>query len=257
MSRRHLARLARAALAARPGSPLPCIADAAAGEWAGTAALAAQCHPRFRLHAPPARGFAAAPVQGDETPQTQPSRPAGGGKGDGSVHLSSPDPPPAAPPALPRWLTTLLPPPLLPYVELARLDKPAGTALLLWPCWWSIAAAAPPSSLPDPTLLALFAVGAVLLRGAGCTINDWWDRDLDRRVERTRGRPLARGAVSPAGAAAFAVAQLAAGLAVLLQLNGPSIALGAASLPLVGGYPLAKRVTDWVRGRVVGGWAWE
>ena len=71
-----------------------------------------------------------------------------------------------------------------------------GTWLLLWPCFWSIALAAPPGSLPSPSLLALFGTGAILLRGAGCTINDLWDRDLDIRVARTKSRPLASGALT-------------------------------------------------------------
>jgi 4-hydroxybenzoate polyprenyltransferase len=120
--------------------------------------------------------------------------------------------------------------------------------MLLWPCWWSIALAAPPGAPPDGRLLALFAGGALLLRGAGCTVNDLWDRKLDKKVARTANRPLARGAVSPRGAVAALAAQLTAGLAILTQLNPFSIALGAASLPLVVAYPLAKRVTDWVRG---------
>ena len=72
----------------------------------------------------------------------------------------------------------------------------AGTWLLAWPCFWSIALAAPPGSLPDIKMLALFGTGAILLRGAGCTVNDLWDRDLDSKVQRTRGRPLASGALS-------------------------------------------------------------
>lgn len=72
----------------------------------------------------------------------------------------------------------------------------AGTWLLAWPCFWSIAAAAPPGGLPDLQLLALFGTGSILLRGAGCTVNDLWDRDLDRQVERTKSRPLASGALS-------------------------------------------------------------
>lgn len=72
----------------------------------------------------------------------------------------------------------------------------AGTWLLAWPCFWSIAIAAPSGSLPDLHLLALFATGSILLRGAGCTVNDLWDRDLDRQVERTKSRPLASGALS-------------------------------------------------------------
>ena len=73
----------------------------------------------------------------------------------------------------------------------------AGTWLLAWPCFWSIALAAPPGELPDARLLALFGAGAVLLRGAGCTVNDLWDADLDRRVARTASRPLAAGTLQP------------------------------------------------------------
>ena len=73
----------------------------------------------------------------------------------------------------------------------------AGTWLLAWPCFWSIALAAPPGALPDIKLLALFGTGALLLRGAGCTVNDLWDRDLDAKVERTRSRPIASGQISP------------------------------------------------------------
>lgn len=132
-----------------------------------------------------------------------------------------------------------------PYARLMRLEKPAGTLLLFWPCAWSIALAAPSGCAPDATLLALFGAGAVLLRGAGCTVNDLWDRDLDARVERTRTRPLAAGEVTPLAATAFLGAQLLAGLQVLLQLNDFSKLLGASSLLLVGTYPLMKRVIDW------------
>ena len=66
----------------------------------------------------------------------------------------------------------------------------------MWPCFWSIALAAPPGNLPDPVLLALFGTGAILLRGTGCTVNDLWDRDLDSKVERTKSRPLASGALT-------------------------------------------------------------
>lgn len=134
-----------------------------------------------------------------------------------------------------------------PYLHLMRLDKPIGTWLLAWPCMWSIALASPPCHLPDAHTMALFGIGSILLRGAGCTINDLWDRDLDRRVARTKTRPLAAGTVSVPGALALLGAQLAAGLGVLVQLNTPSIALGASSLVLVATYPLMKRITYWVR----------
>ena len=131
------------------------------------------------------------------------------------------------------------------YARLARLDKPIGSWLLAWPCFWSIALAAPPGSFPDLKMLALFGCGSVLLRGAGCTINDLWDRDLDRQVDRTKSRPLAAGHVSTLQAIAFLGAQLTAGLGILYQLNPYSQVLGASSLGLVVLYPLAKRVTGW------------
>lgn len=84
---------------------------------------------------------------------------------------------------------------LNPYLRLARMDKPIGTMLLLWPCTWSIAMAAPLGAWPDPALIGLFSVGAFVMRGAGCTINDYWDRDIDGRVSRTRSRPIAAGEV--------------------------------------------------------------
>eukprot|EP00897_Mesotaenium_endlicherianum_P006492 jgi/Mesen1/5871/ME000299S04986 len=141
------------------------------------------------------------------------------------------------------WIERVVPRGLQPYAHLARLDKPIGTWLLLWPGLWSIAMAAPAGALPDLRMLSLFGVGAVLLRGAGCTINDLWDRDID--VARTRTRPLAAGALSPLQGVAFLGAQLTLGLGILLQLNTFSQALGASSLALVFTYPLMKRFTHW------------
>ncbi|KAL3151983.1 Palmitoyl-protein thioesterase 1, variant 2 [Trebouxia sp. C0010 RCD-2024] len=120
-----------------------------------------------------------------------------------------------------------------------------GTWLLAWPCFWSIAIAAPSGSLPDLQLLALFATGSILLRGAGCTINDLWDRDLDRQVERTKSRPIASGALSAPQGIGLLGLQLLLGLGVLLQLNDFSKVVGAASLALVATYPLMKRITFW------------
>jgi len=130
-----------------------------------------------------------------------------------------------------------------PYAVLARLDRPAGWWLLYLPGVWGIALAANP--WPDARLLALFLVGAVVMRAAGCVINDFWDRDIDRKVARTQGRPLASGAVSPLQALWFLAGLLSIGLAVLLQLNWASVALGAASLLPVVTYPLMKRITWW------------
>jgi 4-hydroxybenzoate polyprenyltransferase len=143
------------------------------------------------------------------------------------------------------WVDRLLPAAWRPYARLARLDRPIGVWLLLFPCWWSIALAAPAGAWPDWRLMVLFAAGAVIMRGAGCTVNDLLDRDLDAQVERTRGRPLPSGQVSPRQALLFLLAQLLAGLVILLQLRPLAIALGVASLALVAAYPLMKRVTWW------------
>eukprot|EP00035_Acanthoeca_spectabilis_P005516 m.114591 g.114591 ORF g.114591 m.114591 type:complete len:377 (+) comp13058_c0_seq2:132-1262(+) len=142
-------------------------------------------------------------------------------------------------------LRSWVPPAAWPYVELMRLDKPIGSWLLYAPCTWSIAMATPMGGALDLKLMTLFGVGAVVMRGAGCTINDMWDADLDKHVRRTAGRPLASGRVTHSQALAFLAAQLSVGLAVLLQLNMYSVVLGASSLALVVTYPLMKRVTAW------------
>ncbi|CAL8348104.1 unnamed protein product [Lota lota] len=132
-----------------------------------------------------------------------------------------------------------------PYLRLMRMDKPIGTWLLYLPCTWSIGLAADPGCLPHLGMLTLFGAGAVLMRGAGCTINDMWDKDFDRKVSRTASRPIAAGDVSQMQALVFLGGQLSLALGVLLCLNYYSIALGAASLSLVVTYPLMKRVTYW------------
>lgn len=132
-----------------------------------------------------------------------------------------------------------------PYLKLMRLHKPIGTWLLLWPCYWSISLASLPGCLPDLSLIALFGVGAVLMRGAGCTINDLWDKDIDAKVARTRIRPLAKGDLTTLDAWMFLGGQLSLALLVLLELNWHSIVLGASSLTLVVTYPLVKRVSYW------------
>jgi 4-hydroxybenzoate polyprenyltransferase len=130
-----------------------------------------------------------------------------------------------------------------PYARLARLDRPIGTWLLLFPGWWGIALAGP--RWPDPWLLLLFAIGAVAMRGAGCTLNDIADRDYDGKVARTRLRPIPSGRVSVPQAIVFMVVQLAFGAAVLFSLNRMSITLGVAVLALIGTYPFMKRITYW------------
>jgi 4-hydroxybenzoate polyprenyltransferase len=127
---------------------------------------------------------------------------------------------------------------------LARLDRPIGTWLLFLPGLWGILL----SGLPPAEafrLIVLFGVGSLVMRAAGCVVNDLWDRDIDRRVVRTAARPLASGALRPRQALVFLAVLLAVGLLILLQLNRLAQALGAASLLLVALYPLAKRVTWW------------
>ena len=131
-----------------------------------------------------------------------------------------------------------------PYVLLMRLDRPIGSWLLFLPGLWAFALVAP-DWRQGLWLTALFGLGAVLMRGAGCVVNDLWDRDLDRQVERTAGRPLASGALRARHALVFLALVLAAALLILLQLNGAAQWLGLISLVPVVLYPLAKRVTDW------------
>jgi 4-hydroxybenzoate polyprenyltransferase len=140
-----------------------------------------------------------------------------------------------------RGWVAALPERLRPYAQLARLDRPIGTWLLLFPCWWGLALA---HSL-DIDLYLLFGIGAVVMRGAGCTVNDIWDRKLDAQVERTARRPLASGAVTLPGALIFLVLQLFVALVVAVALGRLAVILAACSLVLVATYPLAKRVTWW------------
>ena len=142
---------------------------------------------------------------------------------------------------------------LAPYLQLMRLDKPVGIWLLLLPCWWGLVLGGILSDRVWDTqsyffaawLFVLFSAGAVVMRAAGCIINDFWDRDIDAKVERTRGRPLASGAISKMQAFLLLCLLLLVGLLVLLQLNVLAIALGILSLGLVVTYPLMKRVTWW------------
>ncbi len=148
--------------------------------------------------------------------------------------------------ALPRWVW--------PYAQLARWDRPIGWQLLLWPCWWSAALAASAYARPDdalhtllpsPLILLLFFIGAVAMRGAGCTYNDIVDTKIDEQVERTRSRPLPSGQVSRRQAWLFLVIQALVGLVVLLQFNSFAIMVGLLSLGVVAIYPFMKRFTNW------------
>lgn len=145
-------------------------------------------------------------------------------------------------------LISYLPKSWVPYAELARLDKPTGTYYLFLPCLFStLMAGAYTAAAPSQVLTTsiLFLTGALIMRGAGCTINDLWDRNLDTRVSRTRHRPIARGAISPFSALTFAGFQMLAGLGILLQFPTSCLYYGIPSLLFVATYPLAKRVTHY------------
>jgi 4-hydroxybenzoate polyprenyltransferase len=149
-----------------------------------------------------------------------------------------------------KGLVSRLPTSWIPYAELIRLDKPTGTYYLFFPCLFSTLLAAPiaqPMSSPAEVIstAALFFTGALIMRGAGCTINDLWDRNLDPHVNRTKFRPLARKATTPLKAVIFTGFQLLTGLGILLQFPTQCLFYGIPSLMLVASYPLAKRVTNY------------
>lgn len=148
----------------------------------------------------------------------------------------------ATPDAETSWIDRL-PQGMRDYARLARLDRPAGTWLLYWPCAWGLALA---GGLREhwPLLLWFFA-GAVAMRGAGCVYNDIVDRDLDAQVARTRDRPIASGRLSRRAAFAWVVALSLIGLVVLLQLRWQAQLVALASLGLVAAYPFMKRLTWW------------
>lgn len=146
-----------------------------------------------------------------------------------------------------NWVDTYLPPRWRPYAQLARWDRPIGWWLLLWPCWWSLALATGAAGAPFPNIwhAFLFWLGAVAMRGAGCTYNDIVDRDIDRQVARTRSRPIPAGRVRVGQAIGFMIAQALVGFLVLIQFDLFSITLGIASLGVVAIYPFMKRVTGY------------
>jgi 4-hydroxybenzoate polyprenyltransferase len=146
-----------------------------------------------------------------------------------------------------NWVDTRAPQWSRPYLRLSRLDRPIGSWLLLMPCWWSAALAAGVTAEIGalPFNMALFFIGAFVMRGAGCTWNDITDRDLDALVERTRSRPIPAGQVGVPQAVTFLVVQSMIGLAVVLQFNRFAVATGIASLVIVAVYPFMKRITFW------------
>ncbi|RME32807.1 MAG: 4-hydroxybenzoate octaprenyltransferase [Gammaproteobacteria bacterium] len=130
---------------------------------------------------------------------------------------------------------------MLDYARLMRLDRPIGIYLLLWPTLWALWIAA--AGRPDPWVLTVFVVGVVVMRSAGCVLNDLADRDFDRHVRRTRERPLAAGRVTPREALLLAGGLLLLAFGLVLTLNRLAIALAPVGLLLAATYPFAKRYT--------------
>ena len=148
-----------------------------------------------------------------------------------------------------NWVDRLAPPATRPYLRLSRADRPIGTWLLLLPCWWGLFLAAGAGgnglALADLWLFVGSAIGAFLMRGAGCTWNDITDRHIDGAVARTRSRPIPSGQVSVKQALIWLVAQAVMAFGILLTFNIDAIVLGIASLVTVAVYPFAKRFTWW------------
>jgi 4-hydroxybenzoate polyprenyltransferase len=146
-----------------------------------------------------------------------------------------------------NWVDMYAPPASRPYLRLSRADRPIGTWLLLIPCWWGIALAAMSDGFRpwDLWLAVSCAIGAFLMRGAGCTWNDITDRDIDAQVARTRSRPIPSGRVGVRAALVWMALQAVLGAVILLSYNRTAILLGVLSLLPVAVYPFAKRFTWW------------
>ena len=146
-----------------------------------------------------------------------------------------------------NWVDRWLPAFTRPYARMARFDRPIGTWLLLFPGWWSVALASDIATSPWRFLwlMVLFGIGAMVMRGAGCTFNDITDREFDARVARTANRPIPSGQVSVGQAVVWMVALSLTGFVVLLQFNLFAIWVGVASLGLIAIYPFMKRITYW------------
>ncbi|MCV2874674.1 4-hydroxybenzoate octaprenyltransferase [Rhodobacteraceae bacterium XHP0102] len=148
-----------------------------------------------------------------------------------------------------NWVDTRAPSMMRPYLRLSRADRPIGTWLLLLPCWWglALAVAADPAggTVYDLWIAVACAMGAFLMRGAGCTWNDITDREIDASVARTRSRPLPSGQISVKAAMIWLVAQALISFAILLSFKSAAIWLGVLALLPVAVYPFAKRFTWW------------
>ncbi|MEL7480162.1 MAG: 4-hydroxybenzoate octaprenyltransferase [Pseudomonadota bacterium] len=161
-------------------------------------------------------------------------------------------PPPHDPPSVPADAIPIpalenMPPDARAYLSLSRLDRPVGIWLLALPCWIGLAFARLPGGLQwsDIIWVALFGIGALVMRGAGCTWNDIQDREIDAKVARTAGRPLPSGAISLSNAFVWLGAQLFVGFLVWLVLPGFAKLIALAAIPFVAAYPFMKRITFW------------
>ena len=146
-----------------------------------------------------------------------------------------------------HWLLKITPKNWHPYIRLGRFDRPIGTWLLLFPCWWSIAMASHNFLAIEDVcyLFGIFGVGALVMRGAGCTYNDIIDRKLDAQVSRTKGRPIPSKLVTIKQATLFLGILILIGFLVLIALKTFAIWVGALSLILIFTYPFMKRITFW------------
>jgi 4-hydroxybenzoate polyprenyltransferase len=147
-----------------------------------------------------------------------------------------------------NWVDHWAPRGLRPYLRLSRADRPIGTWLLLIPCWWGLLLGilgTNSATVMDLWIFVSCAIGAFLMRGAGCTWNDITDRKFDGAVERTRSRPIPSGQVSVTQAILWMVSQSVLGAMILFTYNNNAIFLGILSLVLVAIYPFAKRFTWW------------
>lgn len=141
------------------------------------------------------------------------------------------------------WIEEKLPKPVRPYAYLIRIDRPIGIWLLLLPSLWGITLAS--ITLPSLYFCVLFLIGSILMRGAGCIVNDLWDQDFDKQVERTKDRPLASGQINSKQAMTLLATLLLVSFIILLQFNLTTIILGFITLPFIALYPLMKRYTYW------------
>jgi len=140
-----------------------------------------------------------------------------------------------------RLRTAIFDGPLGPWLRLMRFDRPIGLALLLWPTWWGLWFAA--GGLPSLKNLVIFTLGVIVMRSAGCVINDYADRDIDPLVQRTRSRPIASGEIKPRQALILFFVLLGLALALVLMTNRLTILMAFGGALLAGSYPFFKRFT--------------